>query len=220
MHYFRSHKQQSVTSCIHHICIVFVSLIYVKTKRIKLIDAFHSTKIWSTEGHHLLSVPRHLWLRPLTQYHFGGGLVDYGANPIATPDWCLITLCQLGPFLFLAQIHTEAIKVAFDADLPTNLHAFWVTPSLWRNIGREVPTKSLHQTSNGTQCICHHFFTHSTTRWAYLAFLRSFASCSCSSHGVVSSPMIRILAASAQMTMSKRRCVMAAATGKTSLQDW
>ena len=74
-------------------------------------------------------------------------------------------------------------------------------------------------TSNGKQCTCHCFSAHLVIREAYLVFLRSFASCMCSSHGTVSSPMMRTLAASYHMTRSGRRRAMAAATGKTSLPD-
>ena len=92
-------------------------------------------------------------------------------------------------------------------------------PSLLRNVMREVPAKPRQPTSNGKQCTCHCFSAHSVIRGAYLVFLRSFASCMCSSHGTVSSPMMRTLAASEHMTRSGRRRVMAAATGKTSLPD-
>ena len=73
--------------------------------------------------------------------------------------------------------------------------------------------------SNGKQCTCHCFSAHSVIKGAYLVFLRSFASCMCSSGGTVSSPMMRTLAAPDHMTRSGRRRVMAATTGKTSLPD-
>ena len=53
----------------------------------------------------------------------------------------------------------------------------------------------------------------------YLAFLRLFVSYGCSPHGMVTSPMIRILVASGHMTKSGRRRLMNAATGKTCLSD-
>ena len=92
-------------------------------------------------------------------------------------------------------------------------------PSLWRNVMREVPTKPRQPTSNGKQCTCHCFSTHSVIRGVYLVFLRSFASWVCSSHGTVGSPMMRTLAAPDPMTRSGRRRVMAATAGKTSLSD-
>ena len=52
--------------------------------------------------------------------HRGGGSVDKGANPTATPDWCLKVLCQLGPFLCLAQIHTDDLTAALDVILHAN----------------------------------------------------------------------------------------------------
>ena len=110
-------------------------------------------------------------------------------------------------------------NAAFDADLHTNLRSWWVMPSLWRNIMREVPAKPRQPTSNGKQCTCHCFCAHLVIRGGVLGFLALVCFLHVFFPWNSEFPNDDDSGSVWPYDQVSRRRVMAAATGKTSLPN-